>query len=236
MVAAPRHRTSTDQLWPGARVLLIEDEPFLVDLVCQGLRATGFAVEIATDGIEGQHRALRETFDAIVLDLTLPLHGGLKTLAAIRTSTPHTPVIILTANDEVDQRVAALDAGAADVVPKPFSVAELAARLRAQIRRARTATTLSAAGIDVDLVSGEVRRDGVPVRLSRKELALLAHLMRRRGAVCSREEILAAVWGHPGPATDIVDVYVSYLRRKLALPGRPLPLITVRSVGYRLVG
>jgi DNA-binding response OmpR family regulator len=195
---------------------------------------TGFMVEVCTDDLDALRLLSRETFDAIVLDLKVPVSEGLGVLTSIRRSAPEVPVIIVSAARAVADCVAVLDAGAADAVPKPLRVEELAARVRAQIRRARTAHVLSASGIEIDLIAGNVRRDGVPIRLSGKERALLAHLIRRRGAVCPREQILSAVWGSPRPTSSIVDTYVSYLRRKLALPGRPLPLITVHGIGYRL--
>jgi DNA-binding response OmpR family regulator len=221
------------------RVLLIEDDPAIVDFVRRGLAGAGLVVEAAADGVAGEARATQEYFDAIVLDLMLPRRGGLEVLAAVRARRPHIPVIILTARAEIDQRVAGLDAGAVDYVVKPFSVAELAARVRAQVRRATSdlAATLSAADIEIDLLKREVRRAGMPVRLSSTEFELLAYLVRRRGEACSHEELLAGIWGYThDPGTNLVAVYVSYLRRKLARPGSPAPILTIRSVGYRLVG
>jgi DNA-binding response OmpR family regulator len=147
------------------------------------------------------------------------------------------PVIVLTARGEIEDRVAGLDAGAVDYLVKPFSLAELAARVRAQLRLSAQAhaTSLCVGDIEVNLLTREVRRAGEPVRLSSTEFALLVQLMRHRGRVLSREQILSAVWGYRhDPQTNIVDVYIGYLRRKLAAPGNPAPILTVRSVGYRL--
>ncbi|HEY1776158.1 MAG TPA: response regulator transcription factor [Solirubrobacteraceae bacterium] len=230
MLSPPDTERGTDP-----RVLLIEDEPGIVDFVQRGLRTAGFLVEAAADGVVGEERALREHFDAIVLDLMLPRRGGLEVLRTLSSALPHVPVIILTARGETDERIVGLDTGAVDYLLKPFAVAELAARLRAQLRRAEMVNTLRAGDIEIDITSRDVRRDSQPVRLSTKEFELLLYLVRRRGRVCSREELLTAVWGYRhDPATNIVDVYVSYLRRKMALPDRPLPLVTVRSAGYRL--
>jgi DNA-binding response OmpR family regulator len=226
----------SSQLVP--RILLIEDEAGIVDFVMRGLRAEGFSVEAALDGHEGARRALADRFDAIVLDLMLPGLSGMEVLAAVREQRPELPVVILTARGETADRIAGLDAGAADYLPKPFSVAELAARLRAQLRQAGQGplATLRGADIEINLLTREVRRGDTPVRLSSTEFDLLAYLLRRAGDVCSREEILSAVWGYQhDPKTNIVDVYVGYLRRKLARPGHPAPLATVRSVGYRFI-
>jgi len=146
-------------------------------------------------------------------------------------------VIVLTARGEVEHRIAGLDAGAVDYLVKPFSLGELAARVRAQLRAAtQTPTTaISAGDIEVDLLSREVRRAGEQVRLSSTEFELLVYLLNNRGRVLSREQILRAVWGYEhDPGTNVVDVYIGYLRRKLRRGGRNTPIVTVRSVGYRL--
>jgi DNA-binding response OmpR family regulator len=219
-------------------ILVIEDEPGIVDFVRRGLEAEGFQVQAELDGADGERRALRESFDAVVLDLMLPGRGGLEVLASLRAAKPSLPVIVLTAKGEVEDRVAGLDAGAVDYLVKPFSLAELLARVRAQLRAAThqgTATVLSGEGIEVDLLTRRVRRAGVPVLLSSTEFELLAYLLRHQGRVLSREQLLSAVWGYQhDPATNIVDVYVGYLRRKLSRPESPAPIHTVRAVGYRL--
>jgi DNA-binding response OmpR family regulator len=145
-------------------------------------------------------------------------------------------VIILTARGEVEHRVAGLDAGAVDYLAKPFSLNELAARIRAQLRMAAQApaTTLTAGDIDVNLLTREVRRGGELIRLSTTEFELLVYMLRNRGHVLSREQILRAVWGYEyDPGTNVVDVYVGYLRRKMRRGDRRAPIVTVRSVGYR---
>ena len=173
----------------------------------------------------------------VVLDLMLPGRSGLEILATLHSARPELPVIVLTARGEVEDRVAGLDGGAVDYLVKPFSLAELSARIRAQLRTASlggSSTRLEAEDVEIDLLSRKVTRQGRPVALSATEFELLAHLMRNRGRVVGREEILSAVWGYQhDPATNIVDVYIGYLRRKLRLPDSPAPIHTVRSVGYR---
>jgi two-component system, OmpR family, copper resistance phosphate regulon response regulator CusR len=218
-------------------ILLIEDEPGIVDFVTRGLEAEGFPVASALDGVQGERRALQESFDLIVLDLMLPGRGGMEILSSLRQARVTTPVIVLTARGEIEDRVAGLDAGAVDYLIKPFSLAELAARVRAQLRLATQAPTASlrVGDIEVSLISREVHRGGKLVRLSSTEFDLLVYLMRHRGRVLSREQILSAVWGYEhDPKTNIVDVYVGYLRRKLRSQERPAPILTVRSIGYRL--
>jgi DNA-binding response OmpR family regulator len=222
-----------------ASVLLIEDEPGIVDFVSRGFEAEGFVVYAAMDGEEGERLALKGGFDAIVLDLMLPGRNGLEILQSVRRATPSVPVIVLTARGEIEDRVEGLEAGAADYLVKPFSMAELLARVRAQLRviAQASASSLAAEGIEVDLLSRRVRRDGRTAALSTTEFELLVYLMRNHGRVVSREEILSSVWGYEhDPATNVVDVYVGYLRRKLGQPGDPAPIHTVRAVGYRLGG
>jgi DNA-binding response OmpR family regulator len=220
-------------------VLLVEDEPGIVDFVRRGLEAEGFSVEAAVDGIEGERLALSGSFDAIVLDLMLPGRGGLEILGSLRRAKPTLPVIVLTARGEIEDRVAGLDAGAVDYLVKPFSLAELVARVRAQLRVVAdaSASTLRAADIEVNLLTRKVSRDGSTVALSTTEFELLVYLMRHYGQVLTREQILSSVWGYEhDPATNVVDVYIGYLRRKLGWPEDPAPIFTVRSVGYRLGG
>ena len=218
------------------RILVIEDEPGIVDFLERGLRAHGFEVDSALDGTTGTDKALGDAVDLVVLDMMLPGRSGLEVLELVHNSKPTLPVIVLTAHGEIEDRVSGLDAGAVDYLTKPFSLSELAARIRAQLRAASQApsTSLSAGDIDVNLITREVRRDGELVRLSTTEFELLVYLLRNRGRVLSREQILRAVWGYDyDPGTNVVDVYVGYLRRKLGRGEAKVPIVTVRSVGYR---
>ena len=218
-------------------VLVIEDEPGIVDFLDRGLTSQGFEVRSALDGNSGLEKALGEDVDLVVLDLMLPGRSGIEVLGELHAAKPALPVIVLTARGEVEERVAGLDAGAVDYLIKPFSLNELAARIRAQLRIVAQSprTTLTAGELDVDLLSREVRRGGKLVRLSTTEFELLVYLLRNRGHVLSREQILRAVWGYDyDPGTNVVDVYIGYLRRKLRdADGWRVPIVTVRSVGYR---
>jgi DNA-binding response OmpR family regulator len=219
-----------------ASILVIEDEPGIVDFLERGLRSHGFEVESATDGVTGAERALSEPFDLVVLDVMLPRRSGLELLADLHEAKPGLPVIILTARGEIEDRVAGLDAGAIDYLTKPFSLAELAARVRAQLRvvAQAPATKLSGGDVEVDLITREVRRSGVLLRLSTTEFELLTYLLRNSGRVLSRDQILRAVWGYEyDPGTNVVDVYVGYVRRKLRRTEGKDPIVTVRSIGYR---
>lgn len=218
-------------------VLVIEDEPGIVDFLERGLASQGFEVRSALDGDRGLDKALTEDVDLVVLDLMLPGRSGIDVLGELHAAKPALPVIVLTARGEVEERVAGLDAGAVDYLIKPFSLNELAARIRAQLRTAAQSprTSLTAGDLEVDLLSREVRRGEKLVRLSTTEFELLVYLLRNRGHVLSREQILRAVWGYDyDPGTNVVDVYIGYLRRKLReADGWRVPIVTVRSVGYR---
>jgi DNA-binding response OmpR family regulator len=219
------------------RVLLIEDEPGIVDFVSRGLEAEGFEVQSAGDGAEGERMALAGSFDVIVLDLMLPVRSGLEVLDAVRADKPGVPVLILSARGETEDRVRGLEGGAADYVAKPFSMPELVARIRAQLRVVAEASTstLRFGDIEVNLLTRKVRRGERSIQLSTTEFELLVYMLRHEGQVLSREQILTSVWGYDhDPATNVVDVYVGYLRRKLGVPGDPAPIHTVRAVGYRL--
>ena len=219
-------------------ILVAEDEPAIADFIERGLKAEGYAVTVALDGDEALRRALSEDYALMILDRMLPERDGLDVLAKLRPAKPGLPVIMLTARTEIDDRVAGLDAGAVDYVTKPFAFDELAARVRAHLRTPATGaqtTRLAALDIELDLLTRRVTRAGAEIALSAKEFDLLAYFLRHPGNVLSREQILSAVWGYShDPGTNIVEVYVSYLRRKLRRPGSPAPIITVRSVGYRL--
>lgn len=217
-------------------ILVIEDEPSIVDFLERGLSAAGYAVESATDGVDGTTRALDHRVHLVVLDMMIPGRSGSEVLATIRAARPTLPVIVVTARGGIDDRVAGLDAGAIDYLVKPFALAELVARIRTQLRfqLQTAATTVRSGDIELNLINREVRQAGVPVRLSSTEFELLAYLVHNRGRVLSRVELLRAVWGYEhDPGTNVVDVYIGYLRRKLRRDERRAPIVTVRSVGYR---
>ena len=218
-------------------ILVVEDEAGIADFLERGLSAEGYGVRVAADGIGGEELAMEPAIDLVVLDRMLPGRDGIEVLKAIRRARPALPVILLTAKGEIADRVEGLDLGATDYVTKPFSFAELLARIRAHLRAGGegSETTLEAAGIKLDLVGRVATRGDLQVRLPEREAALLGFLIRHTDRVCTREEILTAVWGYDhDPGTNVVQVYIGYLRRKLALPGSPAPIETVRSVGYRL--
>lgn len=220
----------------AVRILVVEDEAGIADFVSRALRAQGYQVDVCGDGPEGERRATDTAVDLVILDRLLPGRDGVDVLRGIRAAKPALPVIVLTALGEVADKVGALDAGATDYVTKPFAVDELLARVRAHLRSPSQpeATRLSAGGIDVDLISRDVRRDGRPVHLSAKEFELLVHFMRHPNQVLSRAQLLNGVWGYDfEPNTNVVEVYVGYLRKKLGEPGRPAPIETIRSAGYR---
>jgi DNA-binding response OmpR family regulator len=219
------------------RILIVEDEPGISDFLRRGLEAEGYEAECAADGVDGEAKALTGRFDLVLLDLMLPGRDGLDVLASIRRVLPDLPVILLTARGRVSERVEGLDAGATDYMTKPFSFDELAARVRAHLRQSERGrpTRLEAGDIEIDLLRRRVRRGGTAISLSATEFELLVFLARHAGQAVPRERILASVWGYEhDPGTNVLGVYVGYLRRKLAVGGRPAPIETVRSVGYRL--
>jgi DNA-binding response OmpR family regulator len=218
-------------------ILIVEDERGIADFLSRGLRAEGYEVTLAGDGIAGERLALDGAADLVILDRMLPGRDGIDVLSAVRKKKPSLPVIMLTAKAEIADRVEGIDLGATDYMTKPFAFEELLARVRARLRESgdTSETTLQGGGIRLDLLSREATRGELRVRLPEREAKLLAHLLRNAGRVCSREEILAAVWDYDhDPGTNVVQVYIGYLRRKLSWPGSPAPIETVRSVGYRL--
>lgn len=219
-------------------ILVIEDEYGIADFVERALRSQGHTVTVADDGVEGERIALTSDVDLVILDGRLPGRDGLDVVRGIRWLKPALPVIMLTARGEVADRVAGLDAGATDYLAKPFAVEELLARVRAHLRAPAQSepSRLVAADIALDLLTRTATRRHQQIRLTAKEFDLLAYFLRHPNQVLSREQLLSGVWGyHHDPRTNIVEVYVGYLRRKLWIQDSPEPIETVRSVGYRLV-
>ena len=219
------------------RVLVVEDEAKMASLIERALGREGYAVDVARDGAEALWAVEETDYDAIVLDAMIPAPDGFEVCRKIRAAGRWNPVLMLTARDGVEDRVRGLDAGADDYVVKPFSLAELLARLRALTRRKLGArpVELQVGDLTLDTAHHEVRRAGEAVSLSPKEFALLELFMRRPGEVLSRTHILDHVWdfAYDG-GSNVVDVYVGYLRRKIDLPFGRSDLETVRGVGYRL--
>jgi two-component system OmpR family response regulator len=219
------------------RVLVVEDEPRMSTLLERGFRDEGYAVDVAGDGTDGLWLAMENDYDAIVLDIMLPELDGIDVCRRLRASSRWAPVLLLTARDGVEDRVQGLDAGADDYVTKPFSFAELAARVRALIRRRTGArpARLEVGNLHIDPATHRAWRGGVELSLSPKEMALLELLMRHAGDVVTRTQILDHVWDFAyGGVSNVVDQYVAYLRKKIDRPFGRDDIETVRGVGYRL--
>jgi DNA-binding response OmpR family regulator len=221
------------------RVLIVDDDPALSEVVARYLEREGFEVGLANDGATGLAMALDTLPDLVVLDLMLPVIDGLEVCRRLRRAAP-IPVVMLTARGEENDRIAGLELGADDYVTKPFSPRELTARVKAVLRRARGGVhasgprSLQGGGIDVDLVAHEARRDGATVSLTSKEFDLLVHFLSHPGQAFRREELLESVWGWTFGDTATVTVHVRRLREKLEEdPSQPRHLLTVRGVGYR---
>jgi two-component system OmpR family response regulator len=219
------------------RVLLVEDKVKLAAILARGLRKEGLSADVATTGEQALWMAASTPYDAVILDVMLPGIDGFETCRRLRADHVWAPVLMLTARESIDDRVAGLDSGADDYLTKPFSLRELLARLRALIRRgaAERPTVLSVGGLRLDPASRRVWRDDEEIVLSRKEFALLEALMRRSGQVLSRLDLLEAAWDQSYEnRSNIVDAYVRRLRGKIDRPFRADTLETVRGAGYRL--
>jgi len=218
------------------RVLVVEDEERVAGFIVRGLKAEGFACDIALDGPTGVRLALQGQYDVVLLDRRLPGMDGMEVLARIREGKPELKVLMLTALDAIEDRVAGLRGGADDYLGKPFDFEELHARIEALTRRAGPANDsdrLSLHGLVLDEGAREVFRDGEGVALTRLEFDLLRLFLRQPGKVLSRERILSRVWGSSeDPMTNVVDVYVRRLRMKIDRDDTSL-IETVRGVGYR---
>src|SRR5882672_819335 len=219
------------------RLLLVEDEEKVISFVQRGLTAERFAVDIARDGVEGLDLATSYDYDLIMLDLLLPALDGPEVLRKIRQNNPHVPILILTARDAVQDKIAHFEAGADDYLTKPFAFAELLVRIKALLRRGATRqeTVLRIADVELDRLSQQVRRGSKRIELTSKEYSLLEYLMANAGRVLSRTMIIEHVWDQSfDGATNIVDVYIRHLRDKVD-EGRDGNLIrTVRGVGYSI--
>ena len=219
------------------RVLVVEDEPKMAALIKRGLDSEGHAVDVVSNGDDAIWSATEVDYDAIVLDLMIPGPDGIAVCRELRARERWTPVLMLTARDAVEDRVRGLDVGADDYLVKPFAFSELFARLRSITRREPVArpTTLEAGTLTLDPATHEVTRSGVRIELSPTEYSLLDYLMRNSGQVLSRTQILEHVWDFAYDGTsNVVDVYIRYLREKIDRPFGVQSLSTVRGAGYVL--
>jgi two-component system OmpR family response regulator len=219
------------------RVLVVEDQPKMARLIRRGLQEDGFAVDLAKSGEDALWMAGSTPFDAVVLDVMLPGIDGFETCRRLREDDVWAPILMLTARDAIEDRVTGLDKGADDYLVKPFSFAELSARIRALIRRGdpQRPTVLRVGGLELNPATRRVARDGAPIELSPKEFALLETFMRKPGAVFSRLDLLEHAWDYDYEnRSNIVDVYIRYLRRKIDRPFGCESIETVRGAGYRL--
>jgi len=218
------------------RVLIVEDDPAIARFLERGLAAHGHQSITADNGHDGVIMAADESVDFVLLDIMLPGMGGQEVLRRIRARRSGVPVLMLTARDEVRDKVTALDGGADDYLTKPFDLDELLARMRALVRRADQpeASRIEMGDLKLDFRSHRVWRGERSVELSSREFALLEYFVRHSGQVLSRQQILSAVWDYAfDPGSNVVDVYVSYLRNKLDRRGEPSLISTVRGAGYR---
>ena len=219
------------------RVLVVEDEPRMATLLQRGLREEGYAVDVAHDGTDGLWLGTEQAYDAIVLDVMLPGIDGLEVCRRLRAADRWAPILLLTARLAVEDRVHGLDAGADDYLTKPFSFAELAARVRALVRRQSGArpALLEVGDLRVDPATHRVSRGQVEIPLSPKEMAVLELLIRHTGEVVTRTRILDHVWDFAYDGTsNVVDQYIAYLRKKIDRPFGRTDIETVRGVGYRI--
>lgn len=220
-----------------ARILVVEDQKKLLQSLQRGLQEEGYEVVTAATGEDGYYRATTEPFDAIVLDLMLPGRSGLQVLRDLRAHGVAKPLLILTARDAVDDRVAGLDAGADDYLVKPFAFAELLARLRALLRRdcSGRELVLRADDLEMDLLARRVVRGGLELDLTRREYELLEYLLRHKNTTVTRDMIARDVWKEgAGALTNTIDVYINLLRKKVEQPDKRQLIQTVRGVGYAL--
>jgi len=226
-----------------AQILLVEDEANLRRIVSDLLRSDGYAVETSGDGLEAQELAMSKPFDLIILDIMLPSRNGFDICRHLRKNGVNTPILMLTARTELNNKVQGFKAGSDDYLTKPFETPELQARVEALLRRAPAAArqelkTYEFNGIQVDFIKGRVTKKGQSTDLGERECRLLRYLVERKGAVLSRDELLQEVWGYKSiPLTRTVDVHVAWLRQKIEDdPKNPQYIVTVHGQGYRFSG
>jgi DNA-binding response OmpR family regulator len=218
------------------RILVVEDDERIASFLDRGLSERGYQVTVASSGHDGVELAMDPEIELVILDLSLPGLDGHEVLARLRDARRGPPVLVLTARDALDQKVRALDGGADDYMTKPFALDELLARVRALSRRSdqRSADAIELGPVRLDLLARRATRDDRVVDLSTREFALLEYLMRHPDQVLTRSQILSAVWEYDfDPQSNIVDVYVRYLRNKIDSLGGPSHIETIRGTGYR---
>ena len=222
------------------RVLVIEDEHKIAGAIKQGLEQEHYAVDVEYDGEAGLGAATAETYDVMIIDRMLPSMEGMEICKKLRAAGIHTPILLLTAKDQIRDRVEGLNAGADDYLIKPFSFEELLARVRALMRRPQESKTnlLKVGSLSLDTISYDVKRSGKSIKLSAKEFALLEYMMRSVGRVLSKDQIISHVWDFDADILpNTVEVYIGYLRNKIDKPFGAPPLIhTLRGFGYKLEG
>src|SRR6476469_5969808 len=217
------------------RILIAEDDAPLATVIAQAFKSEGHVAEVACDGHDALQRMQKEEFDFLILDLNLPVISGSEVLQKVRSENPDVPILILTATDEVAERVPCLDAGADDYLTKPFSFSELSARVRAVLRRKNQPgqAFLKVADLELDYMQRTVHRGGRVIELTPKEFGLLEYFMRNPGQHITRNMIIEHVWKlSPDTMTNVVDVYVNYLRKKIDEGAKVKLICTVRGVGY----
>ena len=218
------------------RILVIEDEPAIVRTLERGLGAHGYTVISADNGEDGVMLVTSEPIDLVLLDIALPGLDGHQTLARLRALRQDLPILMLTARDDLTNKVSALEAGADDYLTKPFALQELVARIRAMTRRSdqQRSSAIEAGDIRLDLLARRCWRTNVQIELSSREFALLEYFLRNPGRLLTRQQILSAIWEYDfDPESNVVDVYVRYLRRKIDQAGQPSRITTLRGMGYR---
>lgn len=217
------------------RVLIVEDEEKMADLIKRGLEEEGIDAEVANDGNAGLEMGRSGQFDLILLDVSLPGRDGFEIARELREARVKTPILMLTARDTTEMKVKGLDSGADDYMTKPFAFAELLARIRALMRRTEDVTKLQVGDLTLDLITRRVTRDGTEVQLTSKEFMLLEYFMRHPDEILSREVLSEKVWNEKFDAlTNVIDVYINYLRNKIDRNFEPKLIHTVRGVGYML--
>jgi DNA-binding response OmpR family regulator len=220
------------------RLLVVEDDPTISHFLVKGLREDQHLVDLAEDGEAAESQALAGDYDAILLDVMLPQQDGFAVCRRLRAQGVDTPILMVTARDAVQDRIRGLDTGADDYIVKPFAFDEVVARLRALTRRGRTSAlsaVLTASALVLDLEAHQALVDGTPIALTATEYRLLEYLMRRVGTIVSRDQLAEHVWGGDyDPASNLADVYVGYLRRKLAGTPAADQIRTIRGLGYML--